>query len=288
MRQEPHGGGVLSESRVNELLQIVQAYSEEGATCADQDAGLTEPKLRFRLWSEPPLASEETWLEIRARANLRTVEEERALVAALRARAPELIERMRNFTMFPQDKEEAGVKLSRAVSLGSVSGTDVPGCTIAGLREFLEQPLSKKDRRKHTALYDIDLNDAWCATAVLPEKAVKFVLEWESSDISKLGVLDILEECSPCIPAYALRKDAELWQILEGQSLEGWEARLMAYVSSLGHLVECIRRAKALLHEFDEVERCRTLTPLEICGMASPCTGRTLPRIWFLTLSHQP
>ena len=214
-------------------------------------AGPGVTRKAFRLWSEPLLASPETWLEIRARANFRSKAEERRIVMELRAKAPAVINKVRNFRMFGDDH----------------------GVLTSELRGFLT--LQKKDRRK-LVMGDVELEgDAWCTAAVVPKYFAEYLLDASkpekrpkvSSGRTPLAVLEAFEECMPSLAACALRKDSELWQQLASDKsssgnkedyrgwVGNWEENLRHYVSSLGHIVECLHHARELLQELDEVER---------------------------------
>jgi hypothetical protein len=189
---------------------------------------------RFRLWSEAPLANYEAWLEIRARANFRDVEEERTLVSDLRARAPDLIKRVADFSMFPGDGGR--------------------GVHVSAMCEYLA--LNKRERRKADVWsHGVHISgNAWSAAALLPPCAVAYVLDKakKSANQSARELLDALLECSPCLPASALRKDSRIWELLQEE--RGLE-RVKDYAASLGPLLDCNERAKRLLEELDEVER---------------------------------
>ena len=139
------------------------------------------------------MATYDAWLEIRARTNFRTKEQERQVVEKLRSNAPALIERVASFRMFGETR---GVKIS-------------------SLRHFLAKP--KKDRRKFdpASLATVKLQESsWSAAGVLPEDAARHLVEMEKRHSKMAGrhsptdILDVIEACSPCIPAHTLRVDA--------------------------------------------------------------------------------
>ena len=188
-------------------------------------------------WTEPPLATEQCWLEIRARANLRTVEEERKVVDAIRAKAPDLIRQMRTFCVLPPD--EPAVRAVHTVSL----------------RDFVASSHSHRTRRREkSVLCNVDLKEGtWWATSVLPSHVAEKILDWETGSAQQ-EVLKGLDECLPRLPAFVLREDGELWQNLKDKSPAEWASCASKYMAALGHIAECHKKAKALLDELDELE----------------------------------
>jgi hypothetical protein len=229
--------------RIRELERVMVGCTK--TTPSDSTGGdHHQPSRRpFRLWTEPPLSSFETWLEIRARANLRTREEERQSVMDIRAKAPAVIEKVRSFRMF---------------------GHDTKGVRASSLREHLA--LSKRDRRKHT-LDRVELKGgAWSSVAVLPMCAVDFLIKLEDRRWKAGGaracsdlLLDAVEACSPGLAAFVLHKEARVWSMpgADASSAEDgreWTRRLVEHVESLDHLKECARRGRQVLDELDEIE----------------------------------
>ena len=249
---EAGAAGEGTRGRLVELDHAMGGCAQAHASGGDHASARRPPAGRFRLWTEPPLASYEAWLEIRARANLRTPEEEQRIVSDLRARAPTVIEKVRSFRMF---------------------GDATYGVHASSLREYFA--LSKKERRKHK-LRHLELSgNAWSSVAVLPKDAVDFLLGLDDRR-SKAGsrtclptcseLLDAVEACSPGLPAFAfaLHGEAHGWRTqrpdeagaggAEDAALREWTRRLVERVERLGHLSECARRGRQVLDELDEIE----------------------------------
>jgi hypothetical protein len=228
--------GVSASARLQELDSVITG---DGFPLAHAAGPAEARRARgFRLWSatHAPLSSFDSWLEIRARSNFRSVEEEREGVKSIRARAPAVITKVRDFRMF--------------------SGEDGEGVPLGEIRKFLE--LGKKDRKKADVWSrKVHIHgNSWNAAALLPKTAVERVMEEQKSakkcsDPSAHGLLDALHECSSCLPAFALHKESRAWELLK----EDGVGRLKEYVRSLEPLIDCSRRAKELLDELDEVER---------------------------------
>ena len=233
--------GSFTSQRIRELERVMGGCTKATPSGIKRD---DQPWRRpFRLWTEPPLATFETWLEIRALANLRTREEERQSVMNTRAKAPAVIEKMRSFRMF---------------------GHDTKGVRASSLRQHLS--LSKRDRRKHT-LDRVELTGgAWSSVAVLPTCAVDFLMKLEDRRWKAGGaracsdlLLDAVEDCSPGLAAFVLHTEALVWSMpgADASSAEGgrmWTRQLVEHVKSLDHLKECARRGRQVLDELDEIE----------------------------------
>jgi len=233
--------GSFTSQRIRELERVMGGCTKATPSGIKRD---DQPWRRpFRLWTEPPLATFETWLEIRALANLRTREEERQSVMNIRAKAPAVIEKMRSFRMF---------------------GHDTKGVRASSLRQHLS--LSKRDRRKHT-LDRVELTGgAWSSVAVLPTCAVDFLMKLEDRRWKAGGaracsdlLLDAVEDCSPGLAAFVLHTEALVWSMpgAAASSAEDgrkWTRQLVEHVKSLDHLKECARRGRQVLDELDEIE----------------------------------
>lgn len=123
------------------------------------------------------------------------------------------------------------------------------------MREYLALSNKKERREAHVRSHGVHISgNAWSAAAVLPPHAADYVLNVNRAKNNQCArdLLDALLECSPCLPAFALREDSRIWALLKKehgvQCLKDWAA-------SLGPLLDCNERAKRLLDELDELER---------------------------------
>lgn len=239
----------LHSRRLEELDSVVAGHNNghPPAHAAGRESRRTRG---FRLWSEAPLSSYETWLEIRARSNFRSVEEERSFVESVQKRAPAVIKKVSDFRMF--------------------SGED--GLSLAQVCDFLA--LNKKERRKADVWsHKVHISgNSWNAPELLPKSAVERVLPSSSArrgaNQCASELLDALQECRDSLKAFVLHENSRAWELLEGK--HGVE-RLKDYIKSLEPLIDCSQRARELLKELDDVERYM----LALCQLhaspSSPC-----------------